>query len=493
MPWRSCWPNRVGTINAPAVVHGRPRNQRDGEERPEWRWKTGGHGLCEASTLTLHTQIVTQLLPAVLGVTAVMPARAFAQQPLEEFLAGARRTNSDLQVASATIEQQEGESLATLGRALPSLTARGVYTRNEYEVRLDPSSFLGSAAPAGGPSQSFIIQPLNQFDATVQLDAPLIDLAAWKRVTAQHAAERAAHRRADATMMDVQMQVARNYYQLVGARSLRQSAERTLEAALTNLGLTRTRQVGGVATDLDVNRAQAEVERAHLSISDAELTTALAGRALLTLTGVAPTNATRSESDDLPAELPLIEWEQSVTESPSVAVAAEQRRGSEATATAARFALLPSLSAGAQGHLTNATGFVGHQAIYVLTATLNWRLDVTSIGTVRSGEAAAHLARVREGIARQAALDEIHESWSRVSNGIAKSRAARAEALASTAAVERARERYREGAGTHFELVQAERDAYSAEVSRIQADAALSYARVALRLNASRPLVRETN
>jgi len=441
---------------------------------------------------------VTQLLLAILGVAAVMPTSAYAQQPLDDFLAGARRTNSDLQVAAATIEQQEGESLAALGRALPSLTARGVYTRNEYEVRLDPSSFLGSAAPAGVPAQSFIIQPLNQLDATVQLDVPLIDLAAWQRVTAQHAAERATHRRADVTMTDVQMQVARNYYQLVGSRSLRQSAERTLAAALTNLGLTRTRQVGGVATDLDVNRAQAEVERARLSISDADLTTALAARALQTLTGVAPTDAARSGSDDLHAELPLIEWEQSATEIPAVAVAAEQRRGSEATATAARFALLPSLSAGAQGRLTNATGFIGHQAIYVLTATLNWRLDVTSFGTVRSQDAAARLARVREISARRAALDQIHESWSRISNGVAKSRAARAEALASTAAVERARERYREGAGTHFELVQAERDAYSAEVSRIQADADLSYARVALRLNAARPpvkdpLVKETN
>ena len=436
--------------------------------------------------------MVTRILPAVLGVVAVMPTRAFAQQPLEEFLAGARNTNSDLQVAAATIEQQEGESLAALGRALPSLTARGVYTRNEYEVRLDPSSFLGSAAPVGVPSQFFIIQPLNQLDATVQFDAPIIDLAAWQRVTAQHAAERAAHRRADVTMTDVQMQVARNYYQLVGARSLRQSAARTLEAAQTNLGLTRTRQAGGVATDLDVNRAQAEVERAHLSISDAELTTALAGRALRTLTGVAPTDIARSESDDLHAEPPLIEWEQSATEIPSVALAAEQRRASEATSTAARLALLPTLSAGAQGRLTNATGFVGHQAIYLLTATLNWRLDVTSFGTVRSEKAAVRVARVREDIARQAALDQIHESWSRISNGIAKSRAARAEALASTAAVERARERYREGAGTHFELVQAERDAYSAEVSRIQADADLSYARVALRLNASRPLAKET-
>ena len=441
--------------------------------------------------LTLHSRITMHLLPAVVGVAAVMAAPAFAQQALEEFLAGARRTNSDLQAAAATIAQQEGESLVALGRALPSLTAKGVYTRNEFEVRLDPSSFLGSAAPVGGPAQSFVIQPLNQLDAMVQMDAPLIDLAVWRRLAAQRAAERAAHRSAEATMTDVQMQVARNYYQLVGSRSLWLSAERTLEAAQTNLGLTRRKRDGGVATDLDVNRAQAEVERAHLSISDAELTAALASRALETLTGVPPTAAASSESDDLHAELPLTEWDSEVSEIPSVAAATERRRASEATATAARFELLPSLSAGAQGRLTNATGFVGHQAIYVLTLMLNWRIDVTSFGVIRSGEAASRLARVREGSTRQAVLDQIHESWSRINNGIAKSRAARAEALASTAAVERARERYREGASTHFELVQAERDAYSAEVSRIQADADVAYARVALRLNAGRPVAKE--
>jgi|GEM_PF-2380807 hypothetical protein len=43
---------------------------------------------------------------------------------------------------------------------------------------------------------------------------------------------------------------------------------------------------------------------------------------------------------------------------------------------------------------------------YALTATLNWRVDVTSFGTVRSEEAAARLARVREGSARQAAFDQ---------------------------------------------------------------------------------------
>ena len=94
LPRRCRWPNFLGTINALAVVHGRPRNERHGGE---------------GSALTPHSHIIWRLLPAILGVAAVMPTRAFAQQRLEEFLAGARKTNSDLQVAAATIEQQEGE------------------------------------------------------------------------------------------------------------------------------------------------------------------------------------------------------------------------------------------------------------------------------------------------------------------------------------------------------------------------------------------------
>jgi outer membrane protein TolC len=75
-----------------------------------------------------------------------------------------------------------------------------------------------------------------------------------------------------------------------------------------------------------------------------------------------------------------------------------------------------------------------------------------------------------------------------VGTGLAKSRAARSESKAAARAVDRARDRYANGAGTQIELVQAERDAFAAEVARIQADADLSYARAALKLAAARPL-----
>jgi len=422
-----------------------------------------------------------------LGALAILLAGrpAFALQPLSDFLAGAGKASADAREAMLAAVQQQSESLASLGRALPSLSARGVYTHNQSEARID-------FAPPGMPSQSLVIQPLNQLDAYFQLDVPIVDLAAWARLRASKATEVAARHSAEATLLDVQKEVARNYFQLVGALALRQSAQKTLSAAEQNLSLARKRQANGVATELDVQRALSEVERDKGSIADAELSSELSQRALRTLTGIQPQGEAPPMPQALDEETPLESWEAEGPAVPAVRAAGEQRIAAEASALASKFSLLPSLGASGQEHLTNAPGFFGRNSIYVLSSTATWKLDLTSFATMRSQEVAAEISRVREGQARQAALDRIHESWFRVHVGIAKSRAARSAAEAADSAVVHARARYGEGAGTQFELVQAERDAFGAEVSRIQADADLAYARVVLHLDAARPLPKET-
>ena len=432
--------------------------------------------------------------PALPLLLLLLASPALALQPLADFLKGARQSNLDQAIAALTVAQQEGESLAALGRTLPTFSARGTYTRNQFESKIDASQFLPPGTPTGGEEAELVIQPLNQLDASLQLDAPVLDAASWARLSAQRANERAARHRADATLLDVEKQVARSYYQLVGAEALHRSAQRSLDAAQANLELTRTRRQGGVATELDVNRATAEAERARQSISDAELTAELARRALLTLTGVRPQGEVTAPEDDLRQEAPLESFLQGGGAGlPAVSAAQEQRRSAEAAALASQLQLLPSVTASANQRFTNATGFTGNNSLYVLTGNLHWQLDLTTFGTMRAQSAAAEVARLREQSARQAALDQIHEAWFRVHNGIAKSRAARAAATSAQAAVSRARERSQQGAGTQLELIQAERDAFSAEVSRLQADADLSYARAALRLQAGHLLDEETN
>jgi outer membrane protein TolC len=434
----------------------------------------------------------TTVVLLVASLLAVHPAQAL--QPLSVFVAGAKAASTDQRVANLTAAQQDADALTALGRTLPAASARLVYTHNQFESKIDPKDFAGaSMLSAALPTKPLVIQPYNQLDAYFQVDAPLIDVAGWARTSAARASARAAVSVAQSTALDVQKQVAAKYYQLIGAEALGRAGAKTLAAAEQNLAFTRDRQADGVATPLDVDRAVAQVERARSSISDAELSAELSRLALRTLSGVEPAGEAPATTDDLHQEPPLASFDPGgARPTPAVTAAAEQSRGADSSALAAKLALVPTVSASAQEHLTNASGFTGHDSVWVATLTASWRLDVTTFGTMRSQAAAAAIARTREQATRQRARDQVHESWLRVQNGIAKSRSARAEAEASDAAVERARERYREGAGTELDLVQAERDAFSATVSRIQADADLAFARASLRLDAGQPLSEET-
>ncbi len=418
--------------------------------------------------------------------------RAEALQPLAEFLRAVETGNRDQRIAVLAAMQQKADVLTALGRVLPAVSARGVYARNEFQAELNPSQF-GVALPPGLSTTTLVIQPANQLDGYFQLDVPLVDVAGLERVHAADANARGAKISAAVTLIDVQKQVARTYYQLIGVDGVRRAAAVTQSAAEKNLALVKLRRDGGVATDVDVYRAVAEVERAKQSIADAELTAELARRTLTTLTGLAPDGEvgpqSNDELDELVEESALSSWEPADA-LPAIAVSVAQRHGAEASSTAAKLALLPTLAASFLEHLTNAPGFFsGHNSIWTLSVTAAWRLDVTAFGVIRSQEAALEMARTKEAAARQRAADQIHESWFRVHTGIAKSRAARAEAVAADAAVVAARKRSQEGAATSFELVQAERDAFSAQVARLSADADLRYARAALRLDAGRPVV----
>jgi outer membrane protein TolC len=96
------------------------------------------------------------------------------------------------------------------------------------------------------------------------------------------------------------------------------------------------------------------------------------------------------------------------------------------------------------------------------------------------------VAQVREARSRRAVSDLIYEAYRRVENGIVKSRSARAQVEAANKAADLAVERYQAGVSTQLDVTQAQRDAFLAEASRIQADADLAFARASLRLAAGR-------
>jgi len=405
---------------------------------------------------------------------ALVPRAASATQPLEEFLAKAKTHSYDVREIEATARQRDAEADAALGRLLPVFSARGIYTRNQYEVapRLNP------------PAPALVIQPENQYDAFLQLDVPVIDLNGYYRYRAARAISRSTDNQKDATDLDTARLVSRAYYALLGSYGLLRSAKQSVDAADSNLKYVEVRRSAGAATELDRERARANVERAKQDVADAELLVALSARNLETLSGVTPAPADAFPQDDLHPEEPLSVWLGRGGDTPAERVAKEQSNAATEQKRAAVSALLPTLGLSAQERVTNATGFVGKNFTWLAQGILSWRLDYGTIRLTDAQAAASEAAQVRGERTSRGVADSIFEAYKRIEAGIAKSLAARAQASASTRAAELAADRYSAGAATQLDVTQAQRDAFLAEAARIQADADLIYSRAALRLAA---------
>ena len=419
------------------------------------------------------------------GIVAVLLAAspASALQPLELFVASARDHNPDSLEARANLSQQSAQADAALGRALPGISARGTYGRNQYESRF-------TIALPGAPVQSSVITPLDQWNGSATLNVPLVDLASFRRIDAARSSASGAERQLAATRLQVEGQVVQEYYQLVANLALVAASQRALEVSREGLRLAEARFRAGVAPALDVDRARADVEQQVQQLASAQLQVALTARALTSSSGIAPDASVAVElADDLHTEPELSTFETGLPELPSVASAALGMRAAEQQADAQRFALLPSLSGSLTEYGTNTPGFGAHDGYFQAGLTLSWSLDLTSFANIRGQDAAAEAARARELRTRLIAGDAIHAQWNRVAAGIARSRSARAGREAAAHAAEMSRERYQAGTATQLDLLQAQRDAFAAEVARIQADADLVNARAQLRLSSGHSLL----
>jgi outer membrane protein TolC len=401
---------------------------------------------------------------------------ASATQPLETFLEAARQGSYDVRIQRATAEQRDWEKESAFGRLLPAASARGVYTRNQYAVVIPPGAF-------GPGSKGGTITPFNQIDLYLQLDVPLVDLAAYARLKQSRELLGVANAQLELSQSDTQRGTALAYYAYVGASALVQAAERSVKIAEDNLAFVSTRHSLGAATDLDEERARATLEQSKQNEADAEQLAVTSARSLETISGLTPTPVVEYPIDDLHPEPGLEVW-LAYRNTPADRVQAALTRATEAGKKAAANALLPTLSANGQERVTNAPGFVGHSAYYTVQAMLSWRFDYGTYATAQAQASALDVQRVQAEQTRRGVEDDIFDAWQRVRTGIVKSASSRVQAEAALRAEELALARYQSGALTQLDVTQAQRDAFQAQANRVQADADLLYSRVLLRLAA---------
>lgn len=426
---------------------------------------------------------IRALSAAILPGALTLAAPALALQPLESFVKSARVKNPDNNESKAQLLQQEGQQGLTLARILPGLTAKGTAVHNQYNAVVD-----FTLAP-GEPPRKLVIQPYNQLLGNIGLTVPLVDLASFVRLSSQGAATEAASLRMRGVQLATESSVAQSYYQLVANVALKEASVRALDVARANLELTQQRFQVGQAASLDVDRANAEVERQVQQLALAELQLAIGVRSLQSLTGMAPDMAGVPKlQDDLAAAPPLEKFSPPDTELPNLAAAMKAQEASRKALTASKLAFLPTLNLIASEQLTNATGFTGRWNAYAVGFGLSWQLDYSLFANVKLAGGGLAAARAQEDRARLASRDAIYRSWHTVSANIARARSARVQATTSTRAAELAQDRYQVGAATQLDLLQAQRDAFSAQVAEIQAAADLANSRAQLQLAAGQEL-----
>lgn len=427
------------------------------------------------------------LLIAVLAALAPTDARAL--QPLAEFMAAARKHNPDNREAALTVRHREHQIDQQKWDFTPTVTATAAYTRNQYEVKV---SLPGPGGDVMNPVTR-TITPFNQLDAQLTLTQPIVDVGILRNLEIARSNRASSEARVASTRLAVDQSVAQAYYQVVAAEAFIAATEEVFQAARASLEIVQQRAAAGVASDLDRRRAEVEVERGRKSIADAEYNLAIARQRLVSLAGVEPEPANSdatiaaSLAVSLADEPPLPTFiDGHIDNVATVKADLADARTSDVQVRAATALFFPTISASANERFTNATGFLGKYAIASASLNLSWRIDLAIIPQLRAARVQAQLAQVRVDRSRQRVYDQIHSAWHQVKAAVAKARSARVERDTTRAAHKQARQRYEAGTGIFLEVTQAERDAFSAHISLIQANADLAYARIALRLAAGR-------
>lgn len=403
---------------------------------------------------------------------------AAAQTGLKQLLDAADQQNVDRRISAESRTRAEAEYRVAWGALLPALTATGAYTHNQISSTIGPPLI---------PTK-LVITPNDQFDGMLRLDLPLIDTSRWYRASAGSIGQDAAADREESTRDQVRRSVISSYYLYAASLAVRESAIRSQGVSDAQLKLQDVREKAGAITELDLLRARAEVQRTRQVVADAESLVATSRRGLKTISTVDPGEVAALPPDDLTPEPDFEQLEKKVDVLPGVRAAERDAEAASRLADAQTLALVPVVGAQFTERASNATGFANQAATYSYGVNLTWRIDVPAFQAIGVQRAVANTARLALEKTQLFARDQIHSDWQRHHAALIKVEAAQAQVQAAQRAAQVARDRYAVGVGTQLDVIQSERDVFTAEVGQIQARTELASARAGLRISAGLPL-----
>lgn len=373
--------------------------------------------------------------------------------------------NADLAAALAHYRQAQAFNLQTRSALFPQVTATG---NGQRDRESDTRPLRGATSPANYDS----------YTVGAGID---YELDLWGRVrnTVEAGKDDTLAAAADlaSAQLSLQAQLADSYIQLRGLDQQIALLQQSIDAYQKALQLTRTRHAGGIASGLDVASAQTQLSSAKSLWSQAQAQRTLVKDAIAVLVGdsAAQFNMTaQTAAIDLP-QVPASVPSTLLQRRPDIAAAERRVAAANARIGVARAAYFPSLTLSAQG------GF--QSAAYAGLLTLPnrfWVIGPTLFETIfdggrrKAGVAAARAATDEAGAYYRGvvlnAFAQVEDNLTQLDHvGVALTDQKDA-ADAAQHSVDLAMDRYKQGAVSYLDVVQAQTVALTARRSLLELD-----------------------
>jgi len=469
--------NQSPTTTAGTTVTGLAQTQTQTPSSPQ-PGQVGGPP-SQRTTTTGSSETRGQTGQSVPGAAKTVPARSTLS--LSEAIDLAIQNNLATLLAHERKREARGIEKESRAGLLPNIS--GVAYQANLTVNLAALGFQPGRFP--GFTSTFI-GPFNNFDARVRLQQMIFSLSAIRNYQAGRAGVRIAEVEEDLAREQVATFTALRYLELLRADRLQVAAQADVELAQALLKLAQDERDAGVATGVDVTRAETRLAQQQLRLAQAQTTLEEARLQLQRVVGL-PLDSTVALTDPLTftiESLPAIDLAvaQAEKDRPEVRIAAAQVMLNDYERRAARADLLPNVE------------FLGDYGVSGITPT-NTDLPTRRVavqlnvpifnGGLTQGRIAVASSRERQSelelnSTRGQVEEDVRLAFSSLRTTAEAVRAADKSVELAQRELEMSRDRFRAGVADNLEVISAQTSLADARASQVSALAQYNAARLNL-------------
>jgi outer membrane protein len=388
--------------------------------------------------------------------------------------------NLNTKLASERRNEAMGEKLQALAALMPNVSAHAGRYNNTTNIAAQ------GLKPGVIPIGSTFIGPYDSFDARFQLAQTIFNLSSLRRFQSARTGVALSLSEERLAREQVASMAALAYLETLRANRSVETAQANLTLARSLLTLAQNQKNAGIATGVDVTRAETRVAEQKVRLTRAQTSAQTALLQLLRVTGL-PLGGSLFLSDSLAftgQPVPAIEQalEEAVNSRVEIEIAAQRVKRLEYEYKSAKAALYPTIDVVAD----YGNSGVNMNTLLLPTRSVGVRVKIpifnggATRGEMKATKSRQTQAELRLKDTRDQVEQDVRLTIQTLITGIEQVRAAEQEVRLAERELEQSRDRFAAGVGDNIEVLNAQTSLANARDAQVAALTAYDTARINL-------------